>query len=210
MSHNFPHPEKHPVPYWLAMAATNAESLWILAKDSARTNENRANALEVFRDLAKDWEALSGLDTAAWEGLSTWRFLTSVVAVLANAQVDQLPWRTVWPGVAAKLRDCSPPPSDETLWMYNELKEHWQGLQGEIAPLPAVLPERAEESGRCQQKRRGRPADTDPRQDERIHDAWETATYRTYAELANELGKTKREVKLAIDRMRQRRNRSKS
>lgn len=50
-------------------------------------------------------------------------------------------------------------------------------------------------------RKRGRPAaNTDAKEDERIYNAWKTGCYRTYGELAPELGKHKRDVELAIDR----------
>jgi hypothetical protein len=48
----------------------------------------------------------------------------------------------------------------------------------------------------------GRPSDTDPREDQRIAEAWRTRQYATYEALASAIGKTKRDVKLAIDRHR--------
>lgn len=56
-------------------------------------------------------------------------------------------------------------------------------------------------------KRRGRPADTDAKEDERIYTAWKTGHYRTYAELAAELRLNKRDVGLAIDRHEKRQKR---
>jgi hypothetical protein len=53
-------------------------------------------------------------------------------------------------------------------------------------------------------KRRGRPADTDAKGDKRIFEAWNTGQYKGYADLARELGKTEKEVSLAIDRHRKR------
>jgi hypothetical protein len=59
------------------------------------------------------------------------------------------------------------------------------------------------------QRKRGRKPDTDPIGDKRVWDAWQTRQHKSYAELANALGKTKREVMQAIDRHRQRMKRRK-
>jgi hypothetical protein len=50
----------------------------------------------------------------------------------------------------------------------------------------------------------GRPSDTSAKEDRRIAEAWETGRYASYEALAQALGKTKREVSLAIDRVRHR------
>src|SRR5699024_4213524 len=56
----------------------------------------------------------------------------------------------------------------------------------------------------------GRPKESDPKHDERIFNAWKTKRYNTYAECASALGitgsKPERQVKLAVDRHRKRRN----
>jgi hypothetical protein len=54
--------------------------------------------------------------------------------------------------------------------------------------------------------RRGRPADTNQKEDRRVADAWRSGAYATYEDLARALNKTKREVELALDRDRKRRN----
>ncbi len=51
-----------------------------------------------------------------------------------------------------------------------------------------------------EKKKRGRRVDTDPAADKRVYDAWKSGSHRTYADLANTLKKTEREVGLAIDR----------
>jgi hypothetical protein len=56
--------------------------------------------------------------------------------------------------------------------------------------------------------KRGRPADSDPNEDKRISDAWDSGSYKTEAELARELGITKRKVTLARDRHRKRQERA--
>jgi hypothetical protein len=59
--------------------------------------------------------------------------------------------------------------------------------------------------GKGESKReRGRPRDTNLKADNRIFDAWQTNRYRTYAELAKELGLPEAEVRTAIDRQRKR------
>ena len=59
-------------------------------------------------------------------------------------------------------------------------------------------------------RKRGRHPDKtiDPKQDQRIMDAWLSRRWRTYEELANELHLTKRQVELAIDREEKRRAKS--
>jgi hypothetical protein len=47
----------------------------------------------------------------------------------------------------------------------------------------------------------------DPKEDRQIWDAWQTRRYKEYADLARELNKKSRDVKLAVDRERQRRKR---
>ena len=54
-------------------------------------------------------------------------------------------------------------------------------------------------------RRRGRQPDTDVNQDKRIFNAWDTGSYSTYEQLANEMKITERDVRLAIDRERHRR-----
>jgi hypothetical protein len=53
-------------------------------------------------------------------------------------------------------------------------------------------------------KRAGRPTDTDVKEDRRIATAWKTRQYESYEELAAALGKSKSEVKRALDRHRHR------
>jgi hypothetical protein len=59
------------------------------------------------------------------------------------------------------------------------------------------------EGGR-ERRRPGRRTDTDPRDDQRIADAWQSGQHKTYAELASALGRSEREVERAIDRHRHR------
>jgi len=65
---------------------------------------------------------------------------------------------------------------------------------------PAAVANSVEPPLAIQKKPRGRPADTDVKEDERIYDAWQTGQYKSYADLANALNKKRREVDLAIDR----------
>ena len=61
--------------------------------------------------------------------------------------------------------------------------------------------------------RRGKPGrkrDTDPKADKKIAEAWQTGRYKTHAELGKELGKSERDVKLALDRHRKRTPRRKN
>ena len=52
--------------------------------------------------------------------------------------------------------------------------------------------------------RRGRKPDTDPKEDKKIADAWESRVYRTYAECESALNLKKGDVKRALDRHRKR------
>jgi hypothetical protein len=53
-------------------------------------------------------------------------------------------------------------------------------------------------------KKPGRKMCTDPEADARIGEAWQMGTYRTFADLANALGTSERDVRLACDRYRKR------
>jgi len=53
-------------------------------------------------------------------------------------------------------------------------------------------------------RRGGRPSDTDPMEDRRIAEAWETGRYGSLEDLARAFHKTKPEVKRALDRHRHR------
>jgi hypothetical protein len=53
-------------------------------------------------------------------------------------------------------------------------------------------------------RRRGRPGDTDVREDRRIAEAWKTGEHESLEALAHALGKSKPEVKNALDRHRHR------
>jgi hypothetical protein len=65
---------------------------------------------------------------------------------------------------------------------------------------------RIKAGGKQKKLNRGRPFDTDRKQDKRIWDAWQTRQYAKYADLARNLGMPEREVEKAIDRERKRRN----
>jgi len=54
-------------------------------------------------------------------------------------------------------------------------------------------------------QKRGRPADTDQKQDRRIVDAWKSGEYKSYEDLARALGLARRDVELACERERKRR-----
>jgi hypothetical protein len=56
--------------------------------------------------------------------------------------------------------------------------------------------------GKRPPRRRGRKPDTNPKEDQRVADAWASGQYKTYEELANALGRKERDVKLALDRVR--------
>jgi hypothetical protein len=73
---------------------------------------------------------------------------------------------------------------------------------------PAMNPAGDQKVGSNQSRRkRGRPRDTNLKEDKRVFDAWQTRQHMTYADLARALGKGEREVKAAIDRERKRRER---
>jgi len=52
--------------------------------------------------------------------------------------------------------------------------------------------------------KRGRPSDTNKKEDKNIFQAWETGQYENYEQLANEFHKTKYEIERIIDRHRKR------
>jgi hypothetical protein len=54
-------------------------------------------------------------------------------------------------------------------------------------------------------KRRGRKANSDPKADARISDAWNTGEHKTHERLAAAFGMTKPDAKRALDRHRKRR-----
>jgi hypothetical protein len=83
---------------------------------------------------------------------------------------------------------------------YTYLAEH---KRARAAQVVAVQPMEARST--AQGARKGRPKDTDARQDRRVFDAWQTRAYRTYAELAREMHLTPKEVERALDRERKRR-----
>jgi hypothetical protein len=76
--------------------------------------------------------------------------------------------------------------------------------------LSAAPPAGAAGAGKAPTGRRGRPADRDAAEDQRIADAWATGHYRDYAELARHFQRTERQVKLAIDAHRKRRKRARA
>ena len=53
-------------------------------------------------------------------------------------------------------------------------------------------------------RKRGRKLDTDLKEEKRIADAWQNGQYKTFEECGRALGKTKREIHLAIDNHRHR------
>jgi hypothetical protein len=71
-------------------------------------------------------------------------------------------------------------------------------------PPPPPTPGAKKPVEKPQASKRGRQPDTDPKQDQRIAEAWETGQYVDYAGLARELHIDKREVKRAVDRHRKR------
>lgn len=56
--------------------------------------------------------------------------------------------------------------------------------------------------------RRGRTQQGDPKQDQRIYDAWKSGAHSTFRDLARTLGVSEQEARLAHDRVRNRKNRA--
>jgi hypothetical protein len=72
---------------------------------------------------------------------------------------------------------------------------------------PAATPKQGEGNGATKpavKAKRGRRADTDPKADKKVADAWATGHYRTYEDLGRKLKTTKHQVKTALDRHRHR------
>ncbi len=55
-----------------------------------------------------------------------------------------------------------------------------------------------------QPRKRGRPVDTDPKEDKRIYEAWKTGRHKTYADCDRELGLTRGATYSAVERHRKR------
>lgn len=104
---------------------------------------------------------------------------------------------------------------DSAYWY--RLARDWHGELTATSPAPPDTDgSNAAPSGRKQARKRGRPQDTNKQQDRRIAEAWRTKQHDSLADLANTLGlksdgeaHTVRDVQLAIDRERKRRQRSK-
>jgi hypothetical protein len=101
--------------------------------------------------------------------------------------------------------------SAEYLEIKREAHEELRQLQSSDVAMKREAQEAAksapEEEGKPvsrSQKKRGRPSDTDEREDMRIFDACRSSVYKKYADLARELGKKPQEVKRAVDRHRKR------
>jgi hypothetical protein len=69
----------------------------------------------------------------------------------------------------------------------------------------ATTPTGLEEQPDKKPRKRGRPVTSDPKKDARVFDAWLTGSYPTYAALAQELRVKERDVRIACDRERKRR-----
>jgi hypothetical protein len=81
------------------------------------------------------------------------------------------------------------------------------GLLGQLcAEADAINKTRREAERRAHRDMVDRlaPVDTDHKADQRIFDAWQTQQYRSYSDLARELGRKEWEVQMAIDRQRKR------
>jgi hypothetical protein len=87
---------------------------------------------------------------------------------------------------------------------------------GNATPSPAVTQEQGEgnggagsapgksEDGKPARRKRGRPADTDQKQDKRIYEAWKTGQYKTQADCDRELGLSAGGTYAACERHRKR------
>lgn len=92
-----------------------------------------------------------------------------------------------FPGVDGSTRDDMPTPSERA------------GEPPEALPDPS-----APKTTPRRRNPPGRPIDTDPEEDRRIVEAWNTKTYTTYDDLAAKFKTDRLKVKLAIDRDRKR------
>lgn len=84
------------------------------------------------------------------------------------------------------------------------LRECWRGHRVALERLALQAREKAPKRG---QRQRGRKPTTDPAEDAKIANAWNTGRYRTYVELAREIDVDAESVRRAIDRDRHRRAR---
>jgi len=73
-------------------------------------------------------------------------------------------------------------------------------LQRAAIRSPPRKPRRATPDG--SEAKRGRRLETDLKADKQVYDAWKTGQYTKYADCGKALGKSEREVYLAIDRHR--------
>ena len=105
------------------------------------------------------------MDTAAWEDLPHWQFLTQTIAIIAAAKPETRGWRTAWPEIARRLRELKPEGNPLDVWA--DLNERCAVLRGNAPQIPAVQPAAAEPSegaadrdlGGAGQSEGGTPAD---------------------------------------------------
>jgi hypothetical protein len=90
----------------------------------------------------------------------------------------------------------------------DRLAKHLQRMPEEMRPILEAVRAAPEEAERAKHtpkvSNRGRIPDTDSRDDKRVWDAWRSGEHKDYAALALALGKSKRDVKCAVDRQRHR------
>lgn len=77
-------------------------------------------------------------------------------------------------------------------------------LQALVAGDTPTVGPKGKKAERQVKSKRGRKLETDPKEDKRVFEAWQTGRYRKYEDLARELRMTKDQVHNAIDRHRKR------
>lgn len=105
----------------------------------------------------------------------------------------------------AIMADVGLPSDPQTicLWEYYKRASEWEPLIS--SELGQECPEQSGFAVASRStKPKGRPVDTDPKEDEKLFNAWDMGNYYKYSDLARELGIGKKQVARAIDRHRQR------
>ena len=85
-------------------------------------------------------------------------------------------------------------------------------VEAELSEVSSLLATKTEQdtekrAKRAVKKKRGRNIETNPKDDKQTYDAWKSGQHNQIEDLANKLGKQKRDVQLAIDRHRKRQER---
>jgi hypothetical protein len=111
-------------------------------------------------------------------------------------------WYVVPPEVAARLLSADDQDLPDVL--VAALDRPKPPADAQRQPTPPGPRRRRGSTGSPTRRKPGRPSDTDKESDCRIHDAWQTKRYDSLEALAGAFGTTRREVKLALDRHRQR------